>query len=70
MFRQALAIDEKLGRPEGLANGYANLGVVLATWDDLDGAREMWSKSRDLFAKLGAQHMVDQVQGWIDELPG
>ena len=69
MYRKALEIDEKLGLLEGMANQNANLGLVLEIRGDLDGAREIWTKSRDLYARLGAQHMVDQLKGWIDSLP-
>ena len=69
MYRKALGINEKLGRLEGIAINYGDLGNVMSTRGDLDGARELWTKSRDLFARLGAQHMVDQMQGLIDELP-
>jgi hypothetical protein len=26
----------------------------------------MWRESQNLYAKLGAQHLVDRVKGWID----
>ena len=69
MHRKSLAIEEKLGRLEGMANAYANLGIVRRTRGDFDGARANWVKSRDLYARLGAPHMVEKVQGWIDGLP-
>ncbi len=68
MYRKALEINEKLGRPEGMADTYANLGRVLENRGHLDGARELWTKARDLFQKIGMPHMVEKVQGWLDEL--
>jgi tetratricopeptide (TPR) repeat protein len=68
MYRKALEIDEELGRLEGMANSYANLGNVMRIRGDREGARGMWIRSRDLFARIGAQHMVDTLQGWIDGL--
>ncbi|MBN2562141.1 MAG: tetratricopeptide repeat protein [Phycisphaerae bacterium] len=68
MYRKSLEIDEKLGRLEGMANQYANLGLVLRTRGDLDGARGLWIKARDLYKQMGIPHMVEQVQGRLDQL--
>jgi hypothetical protein len=51
-----------------MASDYGNLGNLQELRGDLDGAREQWVKSRDLYARLGATHMVERVQGWIDGL--
>ena len=69
MHRKSLAIEEKLGRLEGMASEYGNLGAVAAERGDLVEARELWIKARDLFEKIGILHMVERVQGWIDDLP-
>lgn len=69
MYRGALEIDEKLGRLEGMATAYANLGAIFKTRGDLDEARRLWIKARDLFTKIGMPHKVDEMQGWLDELP-
>ena len=53
----------------GVAHGYANLGVIHRTRGDLDQARELWIKSRDLYDRIGMPHMVDEVGGWLAELP-
>jgi hypothetical protein len=29
----------------------------------------LWTKARDLFARIGMPHIVAKVQGWIDGLP-
>jgi hypothetical protein len=67
--RKALEIDEKLGRLEGMAGEYGNLGAIHAQRGDLAGARELWTKARDLFARIGMPHWVTKVQGWIDMVP-
>ncbi len=36
MLRKALEIDEKLGRLEGMANQYGNLGVIYQARGDLE----------------------------------
>ena len=35
-FTQGLALDEELGRKEGMATQYGNLGVVATERDDLE----------------------------------
>ncbi len=69
MHRKSLAIEEKLGRLEGMASDYGNLGLIYQTRGDPAEARELWTKSCDLYRQIGVPHMVEQVQRWIDELP-
>ena len=67
MHRKALGIEKKLERMEGMAIQYGNLGTVAKQQDDADEARRLWTQARDLFAKIGMLHMVERVQGWLDE---
>ncbi len=53
MHRKSLEIEEKLGRLEGMASQYGNLGNLLMTRGDLDGAEEMHRKSLEIEEKLG-----------------
>ncbi len=69
MYQKALRIDEQLGHLKGMARDYGNLGNIMQTRGNLDGAREFWMKARDLFAQLGAQHMVDKVERLLQTLP-
>ncbi len=69
MHRESLAINEKHGRPTGIATQYANLGILHKEKGDLVNAREYWTMARDLFAKIGMQRELKQVQGCIDGLP-
>ena len=69
MHRQSLEIDTKLGRLEGMANQYGNLGNIFETRGELCEARKLWVKARDLYAKVGIPHMVEKVQGLLDDLP-
>ena len=69
MFRKALVTQEKLGLQEGLASTYSNLGSVAKDRGEMERARELWTKSRDLYAKIGMPQLVKQVQGWLDGLP-
>ncbi len=70
MLRKSLEINEKLGRLEGMANAYANLGAVAEQRGDTAQARKLWTKARGLYERIGMPHMVQRVQGWLDELPG
>jgi hypothetical protein len=69
MHQKSLAIEEKLGRQAGMAAEYGYLGLVAAGRGDLDRARELWTKARDLYAKIGMPHEVERMQGWLDRLP-
>lgn len=51
------------------ASAYGNLGSIARDQGDLTKAREIWTTARDLFAKIGSKHRVDEVQGWLDRLP-
>ena len=68
MHRKGLAINQKLGRLEGIAINYDNLGSVYKGRGDASAAREFWTKSRDLYARIGMPHMVECVQGLLDAL--
>ncbi|MGD2110971.1 MAG: tetratricopeptide repeat protein, partial [Phycisphaerae bacterium] len=68
MHRKSLAIEEKLGRLEGMAIQYGNLGTVYEQRGDVATAREYWTKARDLFEQIGIPHEVEKVQAWLDEL--
>ena len=69
MHRKALEIDEKLGRLEGMAIHYGNLGLVYEQRGDpqVPKAREYWVRAREprVFAKIGMPHAR-----WSDEADG
>ena len=58
MYRKALAIDEAMGRKEGMAIQYGNLGNLFSDRGDLDGAEEMYRKSLALTRRWGGR------RGW------
>jgi tetratricopeptide (TPR) repeat protein len=108
LCRKAVAIEEQIGRVEGMTWGYAHLGKLLADRGDLEGAestyrkwlaveqgrgpnfgvanacwyigrigkargnlavaREMWTRARDLFTKLGSREWAAKAQSLIDGL--
>ncbi len=69
MLRRSLKIEEKLGRREGMANHHANLGAICEMRGDVAKARGLWRQARELYERIGLPHMVEKVQGWLDELP-
>ncbi|MFB3092412.1 MAG: tetratricopeptide repeat protein, partial [Dehalococcoidia bacterium] len=68
MYRKALEVNERLGRLEGIASDYGNLGNVLKARGNLEGAEEMYRTSLEAWQKLGVPHRVAQVQGLLDSL--
>ena len=61
MHKKALAIDEKLGRQDGMANEYGNLGLLYQMRGELDRAEAMYKKALAIDEKLGRQEgMADQ----------
>ncbi len=69
MHRKAFAINEKPGWLPGIVINYANLGGASDDRGDASAARGFWTKSRDLYARIGMPHIVERVQGWIGALP-
>ena len=53
MHLKALDIDIKLGRVEGMANDYGNLGLVYQAQGDLNRAEQMLHKTLEINERLG-----------------
>jgi len=53
-LRESLAINEKLGRLEGMATAHGNLGLISRRRGDLDQAEAMHRKSLTIHEKLGS----------------
>ena len=53
MHNKSLEIEKKLGRLEGQADHYGNLGLIYRTRGDLDRAEEMLKKSLEINMELG-----------------
>lgn len=66
-FEKSLAINEELGRTEGIAIQCANLGTEFQT-SDLAKAIEYWERSRDLFQELGNLNQLQVLQKCIDDV--
>lgn len=69
MLCKALEENQSLGRLEGIAHQYSNLGALSQRRGEPDKARSFWTKALDLYAQMGMLHMVEKVQGCLDEMP-
>ena len=68
MHLKSLEIDKKLGRLEGMAIDYANLGLIYKQRGDIGKARVYREKAVGLYKKIGIPHMVENVEGLIEEI--
>ena len=55
-----------MGRKEGMAAGYANLGGLKKEFGDESAARKYWETALQLYREIGMKHMLKKVQGWLD----
>ena len=53
MHKKSLAIEVKLGREEGMASDFGNLGAIYGMRNQLELAEEMLKNSRAINEKLG-----------------
>jgi tetratricopeptide (TPR) repeat protein len=53
MFREALKIEERIGRLEGMSTQYSNLADLLLERNNLNGSIEMFKKALSTEEKLG-----------------
>ena len=67
-YNHVLQIREAGGLKMWVAVATGNLGLIYKTRGELDKTRDVWKKSKSLFLALGADHMTEKVQGWIDGL--
>ena len=51
---------------EGMASDYGNLGLIYQTRGDLDEARKLWGKAKELYQRIGMPHMVEEMARWIN----
>ena len=69
MCRKSLAIEERLGRLEGMAADYGNLGDIYKTRGDLGRAEEMYRTSLEIFQRLGSSR-AEQIKQSLVKLRG
>jgi tetratricopeptide (TPR) repeat protein len=64
---KSLALEEELGRKEGMGSDYGNLGSVYQRRGDLDEACRLWGLALKLFEEVGAAGHVAQTRRVMDE---
>jgi len=57
----------ELGRKEGMASVYGNMGTIFQTQGELEQARYLWQRALALFTDLCSPHATT-VQSWLDLL--
>jgi len=62
VYRQALAINQKLDRPEGMADNLGNIGIVYQTQGKLDSALVFYRQA------LAINQKLDRPEGMADNL--
>ena len=60
-------INQALGRKEGMAANYGNLGAVYEKKGNKTEAKRYWQQAIDLYHYLGSPN-EKVVQGWLDNL--
>ncbi len=68
MHKKALALNEALGRKEGIARAYGDLGNVYFTRGELDRAEEMHKKALALDEALGRKEGMASDYGNLGSL--
>jgi len=68
MHKKALAINEELGRKEGMANAYGNLGIVYNARGDLKAAEGMYKKALAIFTSIGDNIEIRKTKALIKKL--
>lgn len=68
MHRKSLKINENLGRREGMATNYGNLGLIYQERGDLDETGVLWTKARELYRRLGMTAQVEKFSHRLTEI--
>ncbi len=68
MQRKSLELHEALGRKEGMANAYGNLGNLYEIRGELDRAEEMHRKSLEIEETLGRKEGMASDYGNLGNL--
>lgn len=68
MQLKGLKIDEALGRKEGMAVNYGNLGIIYQTRGELDRAEEMYLKALALFRDVGMEPEIKKTEHYLEAL--
>jgi hypothetical protein len=67
MHRKSLAIEEELGRKDGMAAEYANLGSISEKRGNMAQACAQWRKALDIYAQMGVTADVQDIEALLRE---
>ncbi|MGD1851588.1 MAG: tetratricopeptide repeat protein, partial [Cyanophyceae cyanobacterium] len=67
-YEQSLGIKREIGDRNGEANSLIGLGLAWAKLNKKREAKENLTAARDLFAKLGLDHMVAQAENCLEQV--
>ncbi len=65
MQLKSLKLEEELGRKEGMAISYGNLGNIYQTRKDKAKMCECWRKERDLWRAMGLEEKAAEAEKWM-----
>ncbi len=68
-YNEALELAKQHGNLERQGIQLANLGNVAQTRGDLPEARRLWTDALELFDRVGMASEIEEVKGWLAELP-
>ena len=68
MYKKALKIDKKIGRIEGQAIRYLNLGTVYKQRGGTGKSKDYYEKSVRFLERIGMTHIVKEVKDWISKI--
>jgi tetratricopeptide (TPR) repeat protein len=68
LIQKALALEERLGLKAGMAIDYANLGKIAFARKEFVQARELLTKSAELYRAVGNGEMADSIEQTIPEI--
>lgn len=68
MQRRSLEINERLGRFEGMAFDYLNLGEIYKVRGDTSLARSLWMTALDLFERIGFSSKAAAIRSMLETL--
>ncbi len=68
MLRLTLALHKEMGRKAGMATAYYNLGIIYQVRGETGEAGNLFLKARDLYAEVGMQIELEQVEKMLENL--
>jgi Tfp pilus assembly protein PilF len=68
MCNESLKINEKLGRQQGIATVYINLGILAIDQGEFKNAKKMFINALDIAKKIGFKQIEGQAENLLKKL--